>query len=94
MKAPPEIAIIMRPEISLLLVGYLSTVIENTSGKIFATARPIMKTSPQATKGEGITKIATRDIIPRTEVHMKNFLDDIFVSISAPAKVPSIRPKK
>jgi hypothetical protein len=94
MTAPPDIAIIIRPDISLVRVGYFSTVIENTSGKIFATASPIRKTSAQAIKGDDISSIATRHIIPRIEVHIKNFREDIFVSIIAPAKVPSIRPKK
>ena len=48
-RAPPETAIIIRPEISLLLLGYFSTVMEKTRGKIFATASPIRKTSPHAT---------------------------------------------
>lgn len=46
--APPEIAIIISPDISLFLSGYLSTAIENTSGHIFATASPIINTSTHA----------------------------------------------
>jgi len=92
--APPEIAIIIRPEISLVRVGYFSTVIEKTSGKMLATANPIRKTKPHAITGEFTSNIATRHKIPRTDVHMKNFREEILVSIIAPANVPSIRPKK
>jgi hypothetical protein len=92
--APPEIAIIISPEISFVLAGYFSTVIENTSGKIFAIANPIRKTSAHAITGEDISNTATRHIIPRIEVHIKNFREEILVSIIAPANVPSIRPKK
>jgi hypothetical protein len=92
--APPEIAIIIKPEISLIRVGYFSTVIENTSGKMLATASPIRKTRTHAMTGDEINKIEARHIIPRAEVQMKNVRDEILVSIIAPANVPSIRPKK
>lgn len=92
--APPDIAIIINPEISLLRTGNLSTVIEKTSGNIFATASPIMKTSTHAIAGDLKIRIATKHKIPSTEVHKKNLREDIFVSIIAPANVPSIRPKK
>ncbi len=92
--APPDIAIIISPEISFERAGYFSTVIEKTRGNILATARPIIKTSPQARTVDLTVNIMTRHNIPRTEVHRKNFLEDIFVSMIAPAKVPSIRPKK
>jgi ribosomal protein L20A (L18A) len=92
--APPEIAIIISPEISFVLSGYFSTVIEKTSGKIFATARPIRKTNTHAMIGEETSNMADRHKIPRTEVHIKKLREEILVSIIAPAKVPSIRPKK
>ena len=70
MTAPPEIAIMTRPEISLLLSGNFSIAIEKTSGHILATARPIMKTSPHANTDDLIITIIARQMIPSTDVHM------------------------
>ena len=92
--APPDIAIITSPDISLLLSGNLPMTIENTRGQIFATDKPIIKTRIQAKADDLTSKITTRQSMPNREVRIKNFRDDIFVSIMAPAKVPSIRPKK
>jgi len=92
--APPEIAIIIRPDISLLRVGYFSIAIENTSGQIFATASPIRKTSPRAMTGEEMSRMATKHNIPSIDVHIKSLREDILVSKIAPAKVPIIRPAK
>ena len=52
--APPDMAIIIRPEISLLRVGYFSTVIAKTNGKILATDNPIINTNPHDIKGDEI----------------------------------------
>jgi len=94
MTAPPLIAIIIRPDISLLRSGYFPIVIEKTSGQIFATAIPIMKTSTHAMAVDFTSIISTRHSIPSNDDHMKNFDDENRVSIIAPANVPSIRPKK
>ena len=92
--APPDTAMIINPEISLLLAGIFSTAIENTSGKMLATAIPMINTSPHAINADGMIRIATSDAIPRIEVHIKNFLDDMVASIIAPANVPKVRPAK
>ena len=41
-KAPPIIAVTINPEISLLLSGILSIVMEKINGKTFANPRPII----------------------------------------------------
>jgi carbohydrate-binding DOMON domain-containing protein len=92
--APPEIAIIINPEISFFRAGYFSTAIENTSGQMLATARPIMNTNPQAIKVDLTRRIDTKQIIPRADDPRKNLRDEILVNSRAPPKVPSIRPKK
>ncbi len=51
-------------------------------------------TSPQASTVDLTSNMATRQTIPRTEVHIKNFLEENLVSIIAPANVPSILPRK
>ena len=93
-KAPPEIAIIIKPEISFPLVGCLSIVMENTSGKILATARPIRNTNTHAIKCDLKKRMAIKQTNPSIDVHIKNLREEIFVSIIAPEKVPNVRPKK
>jgi len=51
--APPDTAIIIKPEISLARCEYLFTVIENMSGKILEAARPIKNISTTAKNGVG-----------------------------------------
>src|SRR4030043_1138799 len=92
--APPQIAIIIKPDISLLLSGYFPIVIEKIRGQILATARPIMNTSTHASAVDFTRIISTRHNMPSNDDHMKNFDEENLVSIIAPAKVPSIRPKK
>ena len=92
--APPEMAIIISPEISFLRAGYRSTAIEKTIGHMFAIASPIMKTSIHAITAECMRSIAIRHIRPRTDVHINKLREEILVSKAAPKNVPSIRPKK
>jgi hypothetical protein len=47
-KAPPMIAVIINPEISLLLSGNASTVMEKISGKILAKPSPTIKINTNA----------------------------------------------
>lgn len=92
--APPEMAIIIRPDISFFLVEYFSTVIAYTKGKIFAIVNPMTKTNTQATIRDFTTNIEIKLINPRAVVQNKNLREESLVNIIAPAKVPSILPKK
>lgn len=51
--APPDTAIIIKPEISLARCEYLLTVIENINGKILAAANPMINMSANASSGVG-----------------------------------------
>lgn len=93
-KAPPETAIIINPEISFALLLYFFTVSEYINGNRLDDANPIIKSKISAVSGEGdqmkiriVANVANAD--PK-----KNFRDDIFVKRIAPTKVPNIFPKK
>ena len=93
-KAPPDIAIIIKPEISLLYSGFFSTAMLKIRGKIFAIPNPIRKISTQAVNSFG-TKINTINV--KIESHaepIRNFLAEIFVKRIAPRKAPNILAKK
>ena len=94
MTAPPLMALIISPEISLDRLGYFSTAMEKTRGQILATNIPIRNTSTHAAAAEEIMSIAIRARMPRNEVPIRNLREDNLVRINAPVKVPSIRPKK
>jgi hypothetical protein len=47
-KAPPMMAVIIRPEISLARAGIVSTAMEKISGNIFAKPSPVRKINTKA----------------------------------------------
>lgn len=57
MKAPPETAIIIKPEISFDLSGILLTATENIKGKRFPEPNPIRKMETKPTVDEGAKSI-------------------------------------
>ena len=94
MIAPPEMAIIIRPEISFARSGYFSTVNENMSGKMFETPKPMINIIIKVNISVGAIIRPRIDTMPAIDDHIKNFRDESLVSRMAPPKVPNILPKK
>ena len=92
--APPETAIIIKPEISLARSAYLLTVKEKIKGNIFDDAKPIENMTANAIIGEGA--IINKRIVTNVAMAepIKNFFDENRVKSKAPANVPNIFPKK
>lgn len=94
MIAPPETAIIIRPEISLARVGYFFTVRVKISGKMLEAVNPIknMRSCAANGVGEKIKMTVVKRVAAAEPV--RNFSGENLISKKAPRNVPSILPKK
>lgn len=92
--APPETAIIIKPEISFARSGNLPTVIEKINGKILATPNPMIKMIIMAVMSVGAKISPNIEISPNIDEDIKKFLVFNRANRRAPAKVPNILPKK
>ena len=93
MKAPPTIAVIIKPLNSFALSGILSTVIENINGNILAKPNPTNTIPTYAMKVFPKSNNNT-PAIDKSTVTNKKFIGFIFVKMAAPEKRPINMGKK
>ncbi len=74
--APPEIAIIINPEISFALSGSFSTAMEKTNGKILATPSPMAKMITHAPNALELIINKIIAAMDKTDVQTRNLREE------------------
>ena len=92
--APPETAIIIKPEISFDRSGIFSSAIEKINGNRLAEPSPTMKIAIWTNNTDGEINIPSRLTKATTAVKSKNRRAEIQFRITAPEKRPIIKAVK